>query len=131
MKQRIKRGYAGAYGLMTSWTPATVTPLSSLVALANVSTTSQRLNIWIEDAIDSIGVIDVKAADKLVKELKKESGVLSDEDIQRKLNDAKYVRRTTRVCLSWRWRNASAIIQKTYQTVAELEKTTKHKLDIF
>ena len=42
-----------------------------------------------EDAMDSISVVDVKAADKLVKELK-ESGVLSDEDIQ-ELNDAKYV----------------------------------------
>lgn len=48
-----------------------------------------------EDAIDSISVIDVKAADKLVKELK-ESGVLSDEDIQ-ELNDAKYVENYTSV----------------------------------
>ena len=48
-----------------------------------------------EDAMDSISVIDVKAADKLVKELK-ESGVLSDEDIQ-ELNDAKYVENYTSV----------------------------------
>lgn len=48
-----------------------------------------------EDAIDSISIIDVKAADKLVKELK-ESGVLSDEDIQ-ELNDAKYVENYTSV----------------------------------
>lgn len=48
-----------------------------------------------EDAMDSISVVDVKAADKLVKELK-ESGVLSDEDIQ-ELNDAKYVENYTSV----------------------------------
>ena len=45
--------------------------------------------------MDSISVVDVKAADKLVKELK-ESGVLSDEDIQ-ELNDAKYVENYTSV----------------------------------
>lgn len=48
-----------------------------------------------EDAIDSISVIDVKAADKLVKELK-ESDVLSDEEIK-ELNDAKYVENYTSV----------------------------------
>ena len=48
-----------------------------------------------EDAMDSISVVDVKAADKLVKELK-ESGVLSDEDIQ-ELNDAKDVENYTSV----------------------------------
>lgn len=48
-----------------------------------------------DDAMDSISVVDVKAADKLVKELK-ESGVLSDEDIQ-ELNDAKYVENYTSV----------------------------------
>nr|DAV33974.1 MAG TPA: hypothetical protein [Caudoviricetes sp.] len=48
-----------------------------------------------EDAMDSISVVDVKAADKLVKELK-ESGVLSDEEIK-ELNDAKYVENYTSV----------------------------------